>query len=142
MNKVKLTKTGKFDAAHRLPHHPGKCANIHGHTWKWEVEIVGTLGNDPSGMLVDFAELKKTINHYDHSLILDVHDDVLVSTKLGTKVNVDIYTLPFVPTCENLATVFVNMIGNLPVNGRLLKVTVTLYETDTSSATRSWEAEE
>lgn len=32
MARISVTKIFKFDAAHFLPEHKGKCADIHGHT--------------------------------------------------------------------------------------------------------------
>ena len=29
-----ITKEFTFDASHRLPHHGGKCRNLHGHTYR------------------------------------------------------------------------------------------------------------
>ena len=34
-----IGKTFTFEAAHWLPHHPGKCWKLHGHTWTVEVEL-------------------------------------------------------------------------------------------------------
>lgn len=61
-----------FDAAHCLRGYPGKCANLHGHRWEIEVEVVGER-LDQLGMLVDFNELKdwlRTITQeLDHQLL-------------------------------------------------------------------------
>ena len=58
---LSVTKIVKFDAAHWLPNHEGKCKNLHGHTWKVEIEVSGQM---ETGMIIDFSELKKTIQHY------------------------------------------------------------------------------
>lgn len=59
-----------FDAAHYLPNYKGKCANIHGHTYRVIVEISGITKN---GMLVDFTilkkEIKSVIDQLDHTLL-------------------------------------------------------------------------
>jgi len=59
-----------FDAAHYLPHYPGKCANLHGHRWTVEVGVSGPL-NHETGMIIDFAVLKQLVDEYvgrwDHS---------------------------------------------------------------------------
>lgn len=34
-----LRKDFTFEAAHLLPHHDGKCARLHGHSWRMTVEI-------------------------------------------------------------------------------------------------------
>ena len=55
---VELTKEYRFEAAHRLPFVPAghKCARIHGHSYKAELEVRGPV--DPtSGWLIDFGIL-------------------------------------------------------------------------------------
>jgi len=64
-----------FEAAHRLPHHPGKCRELHGHSYLLVVSV--DLPVDPeSGMAIDFADLKRTVNQaviskMDHRYIND-----------------------------------------------------------------------
>ncbi|HZD60357.1 MAG TPA: 6-carboxytetrahydropterin synthase QueD [Anaerolineae bacterium] len=61
-----------FDAAHFLPDHKGKCANMHGHTWRIELTIQSeTLNN---GMVHDFVDVKTTLKAIlpDHSLLNDI----------------------------------------------------------------------
>ena len=76
--KFSVTKIVKFDAAHRLPGYDGACVNLHGHTWKVEVEV--RLSDeqmyDPSKdeMLADFGEIKgvlkaRFLDRIDHSYI-------------------------------------------------------------------------
>lgn len=62
---MKLYLKRKFSAAHHLPHHKGKCALPHGHTWKVEVWIEGEVKEN--GMVVDFGEVKAVIDRLDHS---------------------------------------------------------------------------
>lgn len=58
----------KFDAAHFLPSHPGKCKNLHGHTWLVEVWAEGEV--DPeTGMVVDFGDMKTVIDFLDHTAL-------------------------------------------------------------------------
>ncbi len=55
-----LTKRATFEASHQLPHHDGKCARLHGHSWQVVVEVRGeTLRTDgpQRGMLVDFYRI-------------------------------------------------------------------------------------
>lgn len=54
----KLTKRLKFEAAHRIPGHPGKCDRLHGHTYLVDVEVKGT-DLDALGILVDFGAMKE-----------------------------------------------------------------------------------
>ncbi|MCW2277419.1 6-carboxytetrahydropterin synthase QueD [Heliophilum fasciatum] len=56
-----------FDAAHFLRDYPGKCANVHGHTWQVELAVGGTQ-LDSLGILVDFYQLKTQLNKVCDSL--------------------------------------------------------------------------
>ncbi|BCJ86567.1 6-carboxytetrahydropterin synthase QueD [Effusibacillus dendaii] len=87
--KVSVTKIFTFDSAHRLDDYIGKCANLHGHTYKLEVEVKGRT--DHRGIVVDFADLKKIVTEhilakYDHQFLND--------------------HLPFNTTAENMVVFF------------------------------------
>jgi len=70
----KLSKKFTFEAAHRLPHHDGRCARLHGHSWVgWVVlESVDLQPDGPKqGMVLDFSDIKEGIRplveaHLDH----------------------------------------------------------------------------
>ncbi|MFY9324069.1 MAG: 6-carboxytetrahydropterin synthase QueD [Syntrophomonadaceae bacterium] len=70
-----LSVSQSFDAAHFLNGYPGNCANIHGHTWKVEVTIIGSK-LDSLGMVVDFREVReklaKVLEQFDHVLINEI----------------------------------------------------------------------
>lgn len=82
--KVYLTKLFTFEAAHNLPNYEGACANMHGHSYKLEVKISGTVNRlDPhksiEGMVIDFKVLKKivksvVISEYDHAYLNNFYD--------------------------------------------------------------------
>lgn len=59
-----LTKEFRFEASHQLPHHDGKCARLHGHSWRLIVAVTGeelcTEGSK-SGMLLDYARMKTVV---------------------------------------------------------------------------------
>ena len=73
---MKVSKTLSFDAAHQLVGHFGKCANLHGHTYKVEISLAGENIQDGSsqGMVVDFYHVKqvagKFIDRLDHATLL------------------------------------------------------------------------
>ncbi len=56
---MKLGLIEDFDAAHSLPGYEGKCANLHGHTYRVEMVIEGPVGDD--GFVMDFYKLKKIL---------------------------------------------------------------------------------
>jgi 6-pyruvoyltetrahydropterin/6-carboxytetrahydropterin synthase len=64
-----------FASAHSLRGYPGDCANLHGHNWKIEVEIVGQELND-IGMIIDFKQIKKhakeVVKELDHKFLNDI----------------------------------------------------------------------
>lgn len=72
MYRLRIEST--FDAAHKLDGYKGKCARLHGHTWKVEVFVTGEK-LDEVGMLVDFEILKDRLKEIseklDHSFLND-----------------------------------------------------------------------
>lgn len=59
-----LRKSFTFEAAHLLPHHDGKCARLHGHSWKMTVEVGSDrleVRGPKRGMVMDFGELKAVV---------------------------------------------------------------------------------
>lgn len=73
-----ITVRARFETGHRLPHLPGKCVNLHGHSWNAHVTVAApTLGED--AMVVDFSTLKQTITDFtdarlDHGMMLGAQD--------------------------------------------------------------------
>ena len=70
-----VSKKISFSAAHFLPDYPGKCSQMHGHTWVVELGVRGAIGKD--GMVVDFGKLKEFLekeveDKFDHKLLNDV----------------------------------------------------------------------
>lgn len=80
MRTASLTKTWTFDAAHQLPNHDGKCARLHGHTYKVELTVTGEIkdanGDADEGMVIDFGALSTIWKKYlepalDHRFLND-----------------------------------------------------------------------
>ncbi len=53
---MQLTRDFYFDAAHRIPGHQGKCAWLHGHTYRLAVSVDACQLN-ALDMVVDFQDL-------------------------------------------------------------------------------------
>ena len=74
----KITKTfGEYPFAHRQHVHRGHCKYVHGHNWRFKVELESeTL--DENGFVYDFGnfkDLKKWFEEmFDHTLLIN-HDD-------------------------------------------------------------------
>jgi 6-pyruvoyltetrahydropterin/6-carboxytetrahydropterin synthase len=76
-----ISKTFRFEAAHHLPHHDGKCARVHGHSWVGVVEVrANTLITDGPkvGMVMDYGDISDVVefvvgeylDHYDLNVTL------------------------------------------------------------------------
>lgn len=69
-------KSFKFDAAHKIEGHP-KCGQVHGHTWRVDVQLEGKV-NSETGMVLDFHELNEIMNEIlgklDHRYINEYLD--------------------------------------------------------------------
>jgi 6-pyruvoyltetrahydropterin/6-carboxytetrahydropterin synthase len=98
-----------IDASHVIPGHPGKCGRLHGHTYRFEVWLQGTVDPAGNGMLVDFYDVKSAIDAWDHQHLNDMVD--------------------FVPTAELLAA---------EMHRRLLAI-VELRASDATCKVRLWE---
>lgn len=73
----RLRVESEFDAAHKLVGYEGKCKNLHGHTWKVEVFVVGKEVDD-IGMVIDFGILKQSLQEItdklDHTYLNDTQE--------------------------------------------------------------------
>ena len=114
-----VTKTYKFDAAHRLFTMPEdhKCRNIHGHSYVVRVSIgIEDIEKLPNpNMVVDFGLMKKfqeDLDQFDHALILHEQDPLFtilephVCRMLAMPFGLDV-------TAENMAYLFANKINHM-----------------------------
>ena len=62
---MQIRKHFRFEAAHVLPYHPGKCARLHGHSYRLEVAIRGPLQPEgpARGMIEDFDVIKRVVRN-------------------------------------------------------------------------------
>ena len=72
---MKLGVVTDFSAAHSLPRHPGKCRNLHGHTYKVEVVVEGEKKADTE-CVADFSEVKALVEEVlelvDHTFLNEI----------------------------------------------------------------------
>ena len=115
MKTVRVTKQFTFEMASALPNYDGDCANIHGHSYKLDVTVIGKpledISNPKYGMLIDFGDIKKVVNleivdKLDHALVVSkksVHGS-FDPTKYGFGGKI-VYT-DYQPTVENMLADF------------------------------------
>ncbi len=140
-DKIRVTKQFDFEMAHALWDYDGLCKNLHGHSYKLFVTVIGKAildkGNTKLGMVIDFGDLKKIVK----STIVDVFDHSVVLNKnaptkdfIHTKQMFDrIHLLDYQPTCENMVADFAHQIKTLLPAGVELH-SIKLFETANSSA--------
>jgi 6-pyruvoyltetrahydropterin/6-carboxytetrahydropterin synthase len=70
-----VTVIRSFSAAHSLRGYRGQCETLHGHNWRVELSVAGE-NLDEVGMVVDFKELKKTLDdvlaQFDHHYLNEI----------------------------------------------------------------------
>lgn len=64
----RIRKSIDVDFAHHVRGHLGPCINLHGHTWKLEVEIAASA-LDAQGFVIDFGVLKRQVLAPCHALL-------------------------------------------------------------------------
>ena len=69
----KIRRWVETDTGHRIPNHKSKCRHMHGHRYRWEIELEGDVvtlsGASDEGMLMDFSDISEILNMYIHDLV-------------------------------------------------------------------------
>ena len=93
MSLIRITKKFSFETGHALSGYDGKCRNVHGHSYKLSVTVIGEPITDPShvkyGMVIDFTDLKKIVKEE----IVDVFDHATRKLKTIRDVGLGYITL-------------------------------------------------
>ena len=145
MKKIRITKEFKFEMAHALFGYDGLCKNIHGHSYRLWVTIIGKVLEEENhvknGMVLDFSLLKKIVkpkivDKYDHSLVLNANSP---HANIDFSAFEKVFLLPYQPTSENLVYDFVQVIKEkLPRNVDLHKVILS----ETANSYAEWCADD
>lgn len=142
MSNIRITKQFTFETGHALFGYDGKCKNVHGHSYKLSVTVIGTPITDPGnvkfGMVIDFGDLKKIVKEE----IVDIFDHATVFNKNTPHVELahelkdrghHVILVDYQPTSENMVIDFADKIKKrLPSSIRLYSLR--LQETETSYA--------
>lgn len=142
MSKIRITKQFSFETGHALYGYDGKCRNVHGHSYKLSVTVIGTPITDNShvkyGMVIDFGDLKKIVK----SEIVDVFDHATVFNKDTPHVDLakelesrghNVILVNYQPTSENMVIDFAEKIKTL-LPDHIQLFSLKLQETETSFA--------
>ena len=142
MSRIRITKQFNFETGHALYGYDGKCKNVHGHSYKLSVTVIGTpstdRGNVKFGMVIDFSDLKKIVKEeivdlFDHATVFNQTTPHLALAKELSDRGHHIILVDYQPTSENMVIDFAQKIKNrLPETIQLHSLK--LQETDSSFA--------
>ena len=142
MSNIRITKQFSFETGHALYGYDGKCKNVHGHSYKLSVTVIGEPISDNTnvkfGMVIDFTDLKKIVKEeivdaFDHATVFNKNTPhIELARELETRGH-HIILVNYQPTSENMVIDFSQKIKNrLPSSIKLHSLK--LQETETSFA--------
>ena len=146
MGLIRITKKFSFETGHALYGYDGKCKNVHGHSYKLAVTVIGEPISDEEnvklGMVIDFGDLKKIVKQevvdvFDHATVFNKNTPHVELAKELEERGHSVILVNYQPTSENMIQDFASKIQKrLPKHIKLFSLR--LQETDTSYA--EWHA--
>lgn len=142
MSTIRITKQFSFETGHALYGYDGKCRNVHGHSYKLSVTVIGSPITDPNdvklGMVIDFGDLKKIVKEdivdvFDHATVFNQNTPHKELAKELSDRGHHVILVDYQPTSENMVIDFSAKIQKrLPNHIRLHALK--LQETESSYA--------
>ena len=142
MSSIRITKQFSFETGHALYGYDGKCKNVHGHSYRLNVTVIGNPISDASnvkfGMVIDFSDLKKIVkeeivNIFDHATVFNKNTPHVELAKELEDRGHNVLLVDYQPTSEMMIIDFAEVIKKeltLHIQLHSLK----LQETDSSYA--------
>ncbi len=142
MSHIRITKKFSFETGHALYGYDGKCRNVHGHSYKLSVTVIGTPIDDTNnvkyGMVIDFTDLKKIVKEdivdvFDHATVFNKNTPHVELAKELSNRGHNVLLVDYQPTSEMMVIDFAKKIKQrLPKDIQLHSLR--LQETATSYA--------
>lgn len=142
MKQIRITKIFSFETGHALYGYDGKCRNVHGHSYKLFVTVIGTPISDSDhvkfGMVIDFSDLKKIVMEeivdvFDHATVFNKNTPHVELAKELSDRGHNVLLVDYQPTSEMMILDFSKKLTKrLPENIKLHSLR--LQETDSSYA--------
>ncbi len=142
MSTIRITKQFSFETGHALYGYDGKCKNVHGHSYKLSVTVIGNPITDKTnvkyGMVIDFGDLKKIVkseivDRFDHATVFNKNTPHIELAKELEKRDHNVILVEYQPTSENMVVDFSEKIkSRLPNHIKLHSLK--LQETESSFA--------
>lgn len=141
MEQIRVTKEFTFETGHALYGYDGKCRNVHGHSYKLSVTVIGRPIQDKEhvklGMVIDFGDLKQIVKEevvdpFDHATVFNGNSP---HTELASELESrghKVILADYQPTSENMVIDFAAKISkrlpdNLKLHSLRLRETNTAY---------------
>ena len=142
MSTIRITKQFSFETGHALYGYNEKCRNVHWHSYKLNVTVIGQPISDTThvklGMVIDFSDLKvivknKIVDIFDHATVFNKNTPHVELAKELADRGHDVLLVDYQPTSEMMIIDFANVIKQeLPSHIKLHSLK--LQETDSSYA--------
>jgi 6-pyruvoyltetrahydropterin/6-carboxytetrahydropterin synthase len=142
MSNIRITKQFSFETGHALYGYDGKCKNVHGHSYKLSVTVIGKpiidRTNVKYGMVIDFTDLKKIVkeeivDEFDHATVFnETTPHVELAHELKNRGH-HVILVDYQPTSENMVVDFAEKIKRRLPEGIAL-FSLKLQETESSFA--------
>ncbi len=142
MSTIRITKQFSFETGHALYGYDGKCKNVHGHSYRLNVTVIGQPISDTShvkfGMVIDFSDLQKIVKEdivdvFDHATVFNKNTPHVELAKELKDRGHNVLLVNYQPTSEMMVVDFAEKIKKrLPENIKLHSLK--LQETATSYA--------
>ena len=142
MSNIRITKQFDFETGHALYGYDGKCKNVHGHSYKLSVTVIGTPISDTSnvkfGMVIDFGDLKKIVKEevvdpFDHATVFNKNTPHMELAKELKDRGHKVILADYQPTSENMVIDFATKI-KARLSKEIQLHSIKLRETDTAFA--------
>jgi len=139
---IEITRKIEWDMAHRLPFHKGKCSNLHGHRYVFELTVSAPLvdakKDSSEGMVIDFGDIKTIMMTHVHDLLdhgcMWYEGDPKREAIMSLTSEWNHIVVPFIPTAENMAKwiydIMIVQFGDTPI----VVKNVRIFETPNSYA--------
>ena len=145
---MEVVKIIQWDMGHRVMNHRSICKGLHGHRYKAEISIQGSVvdieGVSEEGMVVDFSDIKEMAlsfihSQLDHAFMVWDKDQEMIDFFNSSKGHKPVI-VPFTPTAENVAKYIFDILSPKIIDtykNDLHLSSVKVWETPTSYAVYS-----
>jgi 6-pyruvoyltetrahydropterin/6-carboxytetrahydropterin synthase len=141
MSSIRITKQFSFETGHALYGYDGKCKNVHGHSYRLDVTVIGVPISDNTnvkfGMVIDFGDLKKIVkeeivNVFDHATVFNKNTPHVELAKELENRGHNVLLVDYQPTSEMMVIDFAEKIkqrlpGNIKLHSLKLQETATSF---------------